>query len=511
MLRHCQVTALCVALVIASAGGRTGTQQPDLAPDKSPSEILIQSYLVASDFTLGERAFYLVRLGESAASIEPVLARLWAEEAFQLTFRLPKSHDRLALQKNALVNLVKVDARRALELFGELDDPVPVGGVIHEDVRADGARTVFPVVWKKLGDTSGQALREHARHLGDTGQFPYSAFVPILRDVAPVDAFLAESIFLDAQGFYTRGSVVRTNHEEFARFVSQLWGVLPRPLTSQALRLLVQRLTTAERQALGETYLAHVHSEKGAAALDSEADRLLLGLLPLIRAVDPNWAERLLDERPALRGAVSLAKEGHRIEDVVIRGQGSPSEVESLQRSALERNRLGEIEKLADSDAAAALALSASLMDASARAAAYARVAAALHRTDPARASRLLEEATEVAHGVADERKKVKVLTAITKAHLARNDKPSFRASLKRTFALATELIQQDLDAYPTKAAIFTRGFPELSELVRAGARLDPEHTLPAVQTVREPRILAHLLIDVAVGLDEARKPNVSL
>src|SRR5947207_2551036 len=90
----------------------------------SPSEamrLLDSSYAAANELNPAERVFYLTYLTAIAGDIESQSntidthrTQAWCNELFSLAFQMPIGHDRIATEKNALMQLSKVDPQSAL-------------------------------------------------------------------------------------------------------------------------------------------------------------------------------------------------------------------------------------------------------------------------------------------------------------------------------------------------------------------------------------------------------------
>jgi hypothetical protein len=455
-----------------------------------------------------ERAFHLLRLAEAASATQPMLARLWAEEVFQLSFDLPPTNrNRLPIQKNALVMLAKLDPNHAVNLFESMDTPVPEqpDGSLGEDVRADAATTVFPEFWNRRGLLGIDKLRTLAHHLGETGQYPYLGIAPIVRQLAEKDPAIAETLFNEALSYYRRGARVDAADYDFVDFLKDLWNVVPRPLARMALETVVSTLVK-RREAEEESFRARVYTDKGTVDFQSPVDQLLFQVLPLVKETDPDWARRLIESRPELKQARHVEGMTNRVEGVVIRGSVNPAEVASLQQRGLEGARLRHIESIALERPEEAMRLSASLADPALRSVAFASVAAGLSPTAPDQAKRLLEEVSQAIPGIGDEKGKLRALTALAQAAAGIGNMDSFRQALRKGFDLGVELFQQDLDVHPTKPAMFAAGFHDLTQLTRVGVRFDPQYTLGQVSSLQNALLQAYLLVDAAEGLRDSRE-----
>lgn len=504
-IRLCDILSILllgIAVELLMGAPWLRADQENVPPTLSPKRLLIQGYILGTRFVPEERAFLYVRLGEAATEIQPELATLLAEEVFDLTLQLPRTHNRLAMQKNAVLSLAKVDPDRAFELFERIDLPYPGSdGYVTEDVRADGARKLFAELWRRRGPGALEKLRAQAQHLGNTGQYPYLAMAPIISDVARSSPLLAQSLFTEAVESYGRGDRVRLSDQEFASFVRQMWEVVPRPSSVEALRILVERLLRRTKTPTNETVLMRAYTEKGVSQFHSSEDFLLFELLPLIRQTDPEWARRIVEGRPALAEAPPMASSSGRMEGVVIRGRASPAELSAMTNRGMERSRLHDIEETAQNDPETTLGLSMSLTSPDIRSVALSRVALALSSSADARAREVADQAKNLIDGIQDKGGKVRALVALAETAANIGDSKTFRESVKKAFDLGTEIFQQDLDVHPGKAAIFATGFDDLARLTAVAVRFDRDTTLQYLASLRNEQLRAHLLVDAALTL----------
>lgn len=509
--RACAIALFFLASVSSCFAQKVGREAQSSRVEFTPEGLLIRSYILGNEFPREERVFHLVRLLDGSAVSEPVLTKLWAEELFNLTFQLPISHNRLAAQKNALVHLVRVDSERALELYALLDTPTPgENGFIAEDVRAYGARTIFGEVWKRNGSKSLDRLRLLAQQIGETGEYPCLAIVPILRDLSANDPILAEALFSEAVRYYSRGSRVQSADSEFVEFLQATSSFMPKPALRQGLTIVVERLKNPRDfdSEKGDIYRGRVYSEKQAIEFRTRADRLLFDLMPLVREVDPDWAKRLAVGRPELSNGAEPTSKAGSSEGVVIRGTAPPERVAALANMGMERSRLRHIESIVASDPDGALRLALSLTDSALRAEALSQIAVGFHPKSTEQSSQLLAEARKLISGIRDKESKVRALVALAQAYASLKDQKMFHDALTRGFDLGIELLQEDLDIHPTKTVIFANGFDELTKLARLGVRMEVDPTLDYVIQLRDQRLKAHLLIDCSQALRERAQTN---
>src|SRR5258708_30270194 len=203
-----QVLAILLTALCASAQLSPQSVKPP-EPESPAAVLLNDSYAIASHFDVDERVPYLVNLTEVAVDIAPPeKVKIWGRKLFADSFQLSNPQMRIAEEKNALVPLSKIDAQLAMDLFPKVEDP-PAGN-LSEDVRANAATHIFPNYWHLNGIKGLSTIQQMARHIGESGEYPYRAMGLILAELAkskenPESRQKVGEILRDALEFYQLG------------------------------------------------------------------------------------------------------------------------------------------------------------------------------------------------------------------------------------------------------------------------------------------------------------------
>jgi hypothetical protein len=489
-------TGSCVSSLAQSVPSATSAQS-----DQSiyPQALLIRSYVASQQLVPEERAMALVFLARSAGSIEPAYNRLWSEELFFYAFRLPRNWNRLAFEKNALESLAASDPERAMQLFGQMEDPIPQdSGRFPEDLRAFAARTIFPAFWKFKGLQGFDEIRARAQLLGSTGQYPYVGIAPLVRELADSEDPRAEVMLGDAVSHFSQGSRFDSAAKEYVELLNEVWSILSAPLKRQAITAAVTQLT--QPPTAGDfIYRGTARTKSNVVEFTNQNQQLLFELIPRIREVDPQLADRLLEKNPSFAAAENTqSTEGGMITNV---SAASPAQVAEAQSRLGQSQILARVENETGTNPALALSDAQSLTRPDFRALALAKIAARLAATDPARASELLGQASDSTKGLKDSEEKVVALFARAKASYALHDRASMQATWTHALELGEELFQEDLEAHPSMQAYQATCFDALTEGVKFGADADPEMALGALRTVRNELLQTYLPIAAAEGI----------
>jgi hypothetical protein len=486
-------------------------QEPD--DPNAPRALLILSHAYARNMRPGDRAYLLTVAFDMTANIDPALCRQWSKELLALADTFPPSSDRVAAQKNALVALSHVDAKEAFALFPKLDIPVPLkDGRLPEDVRADGATTVFGEYWKHHQTPADlQALREQADKLGNTGQYPYLAMQPILLDVMRHDSMEGENLFLELLGYYRRKSIFDREDQDFQNFLNGVWDALSDPLRRQALSAAVNRLLDESAPRDGEIFAGTIKSEKGVVHFSSKAQMLLYQLMPRIKEFDPGWAGKLAEENPFLKDAADQ-KSGDTSGSMIIHYDPNntfSTSVATLQAQASQGAIYGSAVSMAATDPDSALLL-APRLDNSYQAALYAEVASVIYPKNAARASSLMSTAAEQIENIHDPAARFSALLAFARSAFKQKDMSRFEKAVEDAFSLGTEQVAEELQVHPQEMVYQTKVFSGLEQLAFLDMSAEDDKALSRIRSIDDEAVRSILLAESAYTENTLRQQKSS-
>lgn len=484
---------------------RSARGSSNVIPGKADAtQLLIKSYLTGRNLPPEPRTYLLTLLSDAAIQIEPSLTRLWAQEAFQATFKLPMNWDRVAHQKNALVALAGVDPVLSFELFEAMEPTVSFSsGYIPEDLRAYGARTIFIEYWKCKGYASLGEIRRQAMRLGDTGQYPFLAMEPIIRDVHRQDEPEAHTLIGEALAHYVRARRAANTDDEFSQFLQKLWEVTPPTLQLQALQALVRNITDQPAPPGNRVFFSSTQTERGAIEFTSPMQKLLYSLLPRIREVDRRWADELVDQQPALQRASAASGSEISTEQVTIENMtGAPAkEISAIQAYAFQKQKADRISKLVQLDPSQALAMVTSITDRGLRNQVLASIAEALASTDRVQARTLVGRIRKDMELSENSRERMAILAALARAAGANQEHSLLSEILERGMDLGEELSSEDHEVHPGKAVEDVDGFGSLADLTATGMKHFPDFILGRIDRISNEMLRAHLVLKAAQAL----------
>jgi hypothetical protein len=501
-------------LLVSSFSPASAQETPKFQPTASvtPESLLIQSYIASQQLVPEERSMALMYLAMSAASIQPAYNRLWSEELFYSAFQLPRTWNRVAYEKNALAALSDTDPPRAFQLFGLMDNPIPMdSGALPEDVRAFGASRVFSAYWKVKGHEALDEIRAQAEHLGETGEYPYTAMTPIILDLAHSSPNEAEIVFNEAVTYFSRGSRVVAANRDFVEMLNALWNSLSAPVKHEGLDVAVSQLSQPPPSNGDESVRGKAQTKSQSVEFTDRNRQLLFELIPRIREVDPAWAKRLVDSSPSLAAAMESGgiqrSETLSIQNV---SSASPNQITAAESLLMQERTFAEVKEQAAQDPDAALVLSGSLTNPGFRAAALAQVAASLAVKDPKKAQKLLDQSKDIVSGLKDTPAKVAALCAVAEAYYAFKDEKGLQSAWSDALSLGEELIEEDLQVHPGKATYQSQCFEMLADLMRFGGRIDPQMAVQGLHGLQNQQLLVYLPIFTANGIVEGQQTRLS-
>lgn len=482
--------SVCVCVLAAPQGADRRARQ-EIGPS-----LLKESYALGDDFVPAERAFHLFYLADTASRVAPKLSSPWANELFQLTFRLAPSWNRVALQKNALIVMARSDPAKAFQLLGKVDADIPPDGA--EDLRAHGARSVFAAYWKLKGDVSAAEIRREARHIGDTGLYPFGATAPIIGDLLRKKVEEGKEWFQEAISYRRRGSLIKTADTEFSELLNAIWDVLPGSLRQEALDAAISGLEPKAKPEEGSSYRARTHSGKSFEEFDNRQLHILYDLLPKVRETNQALAAQLIRDYPVLAHA-QYSKPPEFSEEVVIRGIDETPEgrvrAASVEHKIMERQRLWYIQKTAKSDSAAALQAANGFSDPAVRAEAFSIIAGIIGPRDHDRARKLIQRAYLEVDRITDRSEEIRALASVSEAAVVWAPSRSAQLILKRGLDLGVEMFGEFAETHPATPAYQALFLRDFGRLTRAAVRANPEETIAYMHGIQNNLLRAYLLM----------------
>jgi hypothetical protein len=500
----------CLVLLILSMGLPAFPQAPPASQSQgkanlSSERLLQDAYGLSNELPAEDRVWLLAELTMPTAKWHPALTRPWAEEQFRLAQQLSPGDNRLATQKNAATAMSWIDPERALQMLSQCDSPIPRDDSF-EDLRGLAARRIFRRYWKTSGMRGLGSLQRVADHIGETGEYPYSAMVPVIREVSRQNPAKGQSLISEALAFYQRGSRFQMTDEDFIAFVKNTRDLMFLGIPREALEAIVKNLTKDSGNNDNQNWRVRIYTSSGVAEFKARNAGLLFQVLPVIREVDPDWARRLVEQNHDLAQADAARGKILNQEGVVIYknpdSSASAADLAAKEQWGLEMSRIEQIEKIATTDPDQALTLAMSIGDPGRQAMGMAYAAAGFGNK-PDQARQMLNQSQQALSSLKEYGEKLDILVAIAQSAAALHDLTLARDAVAKGLDLGEQTYEDSRKQHPDWPAYSWDGLDDLQKLVEIGTKVGAAHVVGRILTIRDSILRAYLLVSAARGLDE--------
>lgn len=253
----------------------------------------------------GSRAFALLQLGRAYKEIDKKKAIESFEEALSAT-RAIEDDPRFRRSRARIVEQI-------------LDQLIPLAPEKIDDflaaVDSTGREKVFNSLLRYHNNRKQtEKALETIYRMGQEFEIPYGAAGTIMSNLTPEQSDEMQQLFTTCIASYR-------DHEhegmffgggDFGSLVAQYYRQVPAVLARQAIDVLLSeaRKRAKEESEKGQPTSISMSSAKGAIALSSYYDYRLFQLLPALKALDPQEAEKLLKERQDVQTLLAKYPEG---------------------------------------------------------------------------------------------------------------------------------------------------------------------------------------------------------
>ncbi len=445
------------------------------------------------------RTFALMEIARGYEKLDRHKALSALRDAFQASLSIeddsyPKTSNKTWLQGQILDRLVALDPAYCEQLIPQLTG-YPRSAAINRLIMYHTRKKQFAQANALLGQ------------LGDQ-EFPYIIGSNLIRALPPEMAADRQNLFAQALASYTQHDHKSDpGMDEFALFISRTWQGLPPDLVLQA----IDEVLKQARQSDAKMQIT-VGAEKGAASFTSVYDYNLFELMPLLRALDPERADRLLQDDRDLQntlkqfpnGLQSLAPEEGLPDSISMRsanvGESSADDRYDDQLQPQIRQIIAQAEK----DPKQAIAAAMSLPDFhNTRALALLKLAGAILKTSPGYAANALDELMKIIPSIQREIVQFDMLAGAGDDYLKLGNTDSAKKVVDQGFKLAEKLYATDTDADDPNQA-FKAMWPSTSawrRFVALATRISPQTALQAINSIPDPEIQALETIALADSL----------
>jgi hypothetical protein len=498
--------------ILAILAGFTKVSAP--GPKAGAIKLLDESYSLLNQIDSSNRVFYLLPLTQAGAKIGSSHEEEWCKQMFQESFNVRDPWDRVALEKNALVALSFVNASAAMELFWRIEAPMPdARGTYPEDVRADGASTIFPnyldaqikgigtdgSVENRLQTAIGE-IQRHAAHIGKTGDYPYRAMGTIIQrlDARKDHQSTINLIFAEAVKFYSEGKPKFRNRDaEFLALLQSAINAGADPsLVNGAMSLFVKNLR-APVLPNDVSFEAEYRTPQGEVIKLTDRNKaLLLRAASIIRKADPKLAKSMAEEyaefSKATDGMTYIS--GGVVEGIVDPQQAAAMHAKMRQISLLALIQAKPLQSKQFID---------ELSDNGMRLVGRLSLIAGLMQVDPVAARAIYADQRTQLQEMADNAQRLRGIVALAKAASSVKDESDFKSLTDRAIEQGAELYREDYRQRPDLRPDLHSGYSELREIIRFATAHNLNWTIDRIRSIQNVELRAHLLVFAAEGVAE--------
>jgi hypothetical protein len=462
--------------------------------------ILDQQTGVAKGLSAVMRTFALMEIARGYEKLNPPKALATFRDAFQASQTVeddsdPKTSNKTWLQGQVLGRLVALDPAYCEQLVPQLSG-YPRSAAINRLIMYHTRKKQFAQAIALLGQ------------LGDE-EFPYITGGDLLQALPPEMAADKQNLFAQALASYTQHDHKSDpGMDDFALFISRTWQSLPPDLVLQAIDEVLKQARQSD-----EKIEITIGAAKGTASFSSIYEYTLFELMPVFHALDPERADRLLQQDRDLQtaakqypnGLQSLEPENGIPHSITMRlpsnsGESSADDRYDDQLQLQIRQIIAQAEK----DPKQALAAAMSLPDFhNTRALALLKLAGAILETSPGYAANALDELMKIIPSIQREIVQFDMLAGAGDDYLKLGNTDSAKKVVDQGFKLAEKLYAIDTDADDPNQA-FKAMWPSTSawrRFIALATRISPQTALQAINNIPDPEIQSLETIALADSL----------
>jgi len=342
-------------------------------------------------------------------------------------------------------------------------------------------------------------LRQLARRMGEAGQYPYSALLPLLSR-RESDPELTLSLFAEALEYYRRSSPAAANENDYGMFLRTIWRRVPQVQAHEAAEELARHLAIlsdlVQDQKLQYTNSGSSSGSTASAPGSAPAQRAASQQLSLLRQIDPKLADAVVEAHPSLRETSDAPSAGYFMSAPAGSGGGSTASPQLDPRTR----------RLARTNPDNAIKAASAIQDPRSQATALAEIVPTLSNSDSQRAQAVLGQVQQAVNKIDDNTEKLAAINSLARAASTVNDQATLRDAIQQGFALMQDVMRRQNEDHPESRHTSVRSGYGFGELVRYGMGVAPEFTLTQIDGIADDETKAFLLVSAAQGLQRSQR-----
>jgi hypothetical protein len=457
----------------------------------------------------GVRAYALLQVAKTLGPAEKKHALELLEDALAASKAMEddQMQTRSRLQQQILQAMVPLEPARADELLTQLD---PAG-------RESVLRALLSYYRESKQD---QHALEMVYRISAEKEFPYGAGAEMMRELPAEKQGELQQMFVMALGSYRehKHSGMTFGGGDFAAMITGFYKQLSPDLVKEAIfEVLKQAQAPAEEGKAREPEQVSVASAQGSVAMGSMYEYRLFQLLPALRAVDADEAERLLKQNREVAGMLEKYPQGAgQLQEprgggpragggaMMMVGAGGPGPRggggPGMDRAQMERTQ--RIAADAEAHPQDALANVATLTSPEMKAQALEQIARATWKKNPSVARSALKQLVETLPQLELQQQILPARAAAT-LDLEMGEAGEARKTIEKGLESAAKLYKQDTDADDPNKALkaYWPSAGAYVGLLRAAAEMAPDWALEQLKEVPDDDLRALAQIAMASAL----------
>jgi hypothetical protein len=506
------LTILILPLVVGPGHLRAQTTSNSEAVATTPDFLLNQAYGLASGLPAADRAEVMTRIVSVAPSGSPNF-QSWINELFALGAQLGEVN-RDGPEAAAATAMSRIAPEKALTMLDNIQEPHLEPEQPYRDARAAAAGPVFAAAYARLGAGILPQLRERAKRMGTTCQYPYLAWAQMSHSLqkSPAGRAFIRQAFDDAVSAYLVSVPNGPAEEDFRAFMATTWRLVSYSVAHSAAERAIDRLRAQAAEKPEGIRTLRVFTAKGEADFYNPGQfRLQRFVEQVITPMDPAFAKALRNSEPKLNQPALQPEAGLDafVPEVVPAGETRPLPSMPTQRS----EAMVRAEYLSHTDVNAAVTYAKGISDALTRSEAFTSIVTgsvvpgAVGRTalDPELAKNVVEQAEQSAEAVTDLPGRLLAFGHVAQAAATIKNKDSVIRAVGLGFPIGLQLLNDAKARGSTKREVVAFW---LEHMITYLVNADAQSALGTAQNVTDAKLHALFLTEVVAHWHESSRQD---
>jgi hypothetical protein len=476
----------------------------------------------ASGLDPASRAFVLIQVSRAYQSADRKKAVELLEQAITSAKLVGQDDDRFKglgtrLQEQAAQAMVPLAPEKADELLPQLDP-----------------RSREQVFNSLLDYYDREGKLDHAIDMlyqfGQEGQFPYGSASRVIQKLGPEQQDAKQQLFTIALSSFQNSensNEMRFGFGGFPSMVEQFYKDMPASLVHQAIDVILDKAKKeGEKQSKDSSPTISIASAKGAVQFNSIYNYRLFQLLPVLRTIDPEEADRLLKEQNDVQTLLGKYPEGMASVSGDPTGAGKSNTSFSFNSGGssgrggsgpdpaalLDMQREAQVNKQAEEHPQDAMANAATLQAPNLKTSAYVTIARQTWKKNPSLARQALEKAVDSVDKMNPEVQSMSV-SEIARLYMQLKDEEGAKKVIELGVANTDKLYRADLNPDdPNKAPkAYWPSTVAWRSMLSLASEISPLWAANLLKEIPDDEIRTLAQMGIATALLHAQSPQTEI